>query len=314
MLAIHVLLLSSMIFFYFPSPGQAVPSGVQPGLPITGTGTGTGTVTCGNTCGSIPIKYPFGTGLGCGHPDFGRYIKCNAGRLQFSTSTGVYTVSSIDYQSENLIVSDPLMSTCSSMQNSGSFSLGSSAPFNIVTEDIFVLLGCSTTSPVFDTNVDLCQTGSASHLCKGLYSCKGLTGIGFEPNAPISTCCVYDAPTGLGSSGYTLDLPKLQCSSYSCIYGFGENEGDPLKWKYGIALQFNDSYQPDAACKDCEVSGGLCGFNGLDEAFACVCHNGVNTTTNCYGQGYAWSGTGRPKIQIKRSITGIFILWIAIFF
>ncbi|XP_043705078.1 wall-associated receptor kinase-like 15 [Telopea speciosissima] len=274
---------------------------------------------CSDTCGSIPVKYPFGTGLGCGNPDFGRYIKCKAGKLQFSTSSGAYTVSSIDYQTQTVILSDPLMSTCNSMQNSGSFRLDSSSPFNIVTEDIFVLLGCSTTSPVFDPNEELCDnTGSASRVCKGLYSCKGVSGIGLEPNAPISTCCVYEAPIGLlGSSSYAvLDLPKLQCSSYSCIYGFGEDEMDPKKWNYGISLQFNDSnYQTDASnCKNCEVSGGLCGFNGLDESFACVCRNGVNTTTTCYGQGYTWSGTWRPKIQIKWSLSGIFVVWIAFFY
>ncbi|XP_042496615.1 uncharacterized protein LOC122075600 [Macadamia integrifolia] len=326
MLTIHLLhlLLLSSTFYYFLSPVQAVPNSEnQPSLPTgTGTGTGTGAGTCRETCGSIPVRYPFGTGIGCGHPDFGRYIKCNSGRLQFSTSRGVYTVSSIDYQTQTLILSDPLMSTCNSMQNSGSFSLDSSSPFNIVSDDIFVLLGCSTTSPVYDPNQDLCDTtGSASHVCKGLYSCKGVTGIGLEPNnAPISTCCVYDPPTGLGSSrsAYTvLDLPKLQCSSYSCIYGFGEDDRDPMKWNYGISLQFNDSnYQKDASnCKDCESSGGFCGFNGLDESFACVCRNGINTTTNCYGQGYAWSETWRLKIEIKRRITftGILVFWIAFF-
>ncbi|KAK9276235.1 hypothetical protein L1049_005766 [Liquidambar formosana] len=50
-----------------------------------------------------------------------------------------------------------------------------------------------------------------------------------------------------------------------------------------MALQYNDSYYSEA-CKSCEESGGLCGFAGLDQSFACVCQNGLNTTTNCYGR------------------------------
>lgn len=172
------------------------------------------------------------------------------------------------------------------MQNSGSFTLDRASPFSIMTDNMFVLVGCSLTSPVFDRNADFCETGSGLNVCRGLYSCKGVTGIGLEPNAPISTCCVYDPPVSVGSGyGLALDLPKLQCSSYSAIYGFGGNEGDPMKWQYGISLQYNNSYYSDA-CKNCEESGGFCGFSGLDESFACKCQNGVNTTINCYGRGW----------------------------
>ncbi|KAL6190152.1 hypothetical protein ACLB2K_036551 [Fragaria x ananassa] len=253
--------------------------------------------TCGDTCGAIPVKFPFGTGFGCGHPDFTRYIKCtNLDTLLFTTGTGFYTISSIDYTSNNIIVADPLMSTCSSMQNSGSFSLDKASPFTIREENIFVLLGCSTTSPVFDSSHDLCDTGSGSRVCRGLYSCKGVSGIGLQQNAPISTC-VYD-----DDSGYGLDLPKLQCSSYTSVYEFGD-EGDPMKWKFGISLQYNDSYYTKP-CKDCEASGGLCGFGGLDQSFACICRSGMNTTTNCFGQGYAWSGSLELKVKIKTIIGG----------
>ncbi|KAK6921909.1 Pentatricopeptide repeat [Dillenia turbinata] len=266
--------------------------------------------TCLSNCGFISVKFPFGTGFGCGHPDFSRYIKCSSGSLQLSTSSGIYTVSSIDYTSNTLVVTDPLMSTCTSMQNSGSFSLDQASPFTIMSGNIFVLLGCSTTSPVFDPNEDLCDTGSGSRVCQGLYSCKGVTGIGLETNAPVSTCCVYESPVGIGP-GYTLDLPKLQCSSYSSIYGFGENERDPAKWNFGISLQFNGSYDSNA-CKDCEASGGLCGFANSDESFACICQNGMNTTNNCFGRGYAWSGAWRPNPQIMISMKGVLVSWMVL--
>ncbi|XP_038724538.1 uncharacterized protein LOC120016029 isoform X2 [Tripterygium wilfordii] len=266
--------------------------------------------TCHNTCGTIPVRFPFGTGFGCGHPDFARYMRCNSAEiLEFSTATGIYTISSIDYPSSTVVVTDPLMSTCSSMQNSGSFGLDRASPFTLTNDNIFVLLGCSTTSPLFDRNQDLCDTGSGSRVCRGLYSCKGVTGIGLQQNAPISTCCVYESPIQLGT-GYTLDVPKLQCSSYTSVYGFGGDRGDPMTWKFGISLSYNDSYYTDE-CKDCEATGGMCGFAGLDGSFACICRTGVNTTNNCYG--YASSGTGMPKIQTILSIGGFMLSWIGLF-
>ncbi|KAJ0096144.1 hypothetical protein Patl1_16680 [Pistacia atlantica] len=284
-----LLFINILLFLFFLHTVSSVPA-----YPVNGT--------CRDTCGTISVKFPFGTGSGCGHPDFARYIKCNSESLEFSTGTGIYSISSIDYTSNSIIVTDPFMSTCSSMQNSGSFSLDRASPFSITEDNIIVLLGCSGTSPVFDADEDLCATGSGSRVCRGLYSCKGVSGIGLQQNAPASSCCVYDSPTGLGS-GYALDLPKLQCSSYTSIYGFGGNEGDPMKWKFGISLQYNDSYTSDA-CNDCENSGGSCGFTGLDESFACICRNGRNSTTNCFGIGYALSGTWGPKVQIKLNPAG----------
>ncbi|KAJ7943343.1 Wall-associated receptor kinase-like [Quillaja saponaria] len=266
--------------------------------------------TCQNICGTIPVRFPFGTGFGCGHPSFAKYIKCSSGTLQFSTGTGVYSVSSIDYPSSTIIVTAPFMSNCSSLQNSGSFSLDKASPFILTKDNIFVLLGCSKASPVFDSNEDLCDTGSGYSVCKGLNSCKGVTGIGLKHNASISTCCVYDSPDGLGS-GYSLYLPKLQCSSFTSIYEFGD-EWNPMKWKFGISLQYNNSYYTDG-CKDCEDSGGLCGFSSLDESFACVCRNGINSTNNCVGRGYAWSGTMGHKIQTKMNIGGFLVSWMLMF-
>ncbi|XP_052186861.1 uncharacterized protein LOC127797761 [Diospyros lotus] len=266
--------------------------------------------SCHPTCGTLPVKYPFGTGPGCGHPAFATYIKCSsAGTLQFSTAAGVYTVASIDYPSSTVIITDPLMSNCTSMQNSGSFSLDRSAPFTLAAATTFALLGCSATSPVFDEREEFCDTGSGSLICRGLYSCQGVVGIGLAQDAPVSSCCVYEPEIVLGS-GFGLDLPKLQCSSYSAIYGFGGHEGEPMKWEYGISLQYNGSYYNES-CKNCEDSGGLCGFAGADESFACICSNGVNSTNNCLGRGYAWSGTWRPTntIEAKMLVGGYLLLW-----
>ncbi|KAL8550229.1 hypothetical protein ACS0TY_008888 [Phlomoides rotata] len=263
--------------------------------------------TCHDKCGSIPIKFPFGSGFGCGNPRFSRYIKCTSGELRLSTASGVYTISSIDYTTSTAVIKDPFMSTCSSMQNSGSFTMDDTTPFSVTADNMFVLLGCSTTSPVFDPMADFCDTGSGRNVCRGLYSCKGVSGIGLDPDGSVSTCCVYD-PIRFGGVQVGLDLPKLQCSSYSAVYGFGGSEGDPMKWEYGIMVKYNVSDYSDA-CKNCEESGGFCGYSGLGEAFSCKCPNGVNTTVNCYGRGSLWSGTRREGIQTALTNGGMLLTW-----
>ncbi|XP_042022873.1 uncharacterized protein LOC121770147 [Salvia splendens] len=204
------------------------------------------------------------------------------------------------------------MSTCASMQNSGSLALDPGSPFSLSPDNIFALVGCSTTSPVFDLDADFCDTGSGQNVCRGLYSCKGVEGIGLEPREPISTCCVYEPGEVLAGSGSGLDLPKLQCSSYSAVYGFGGSEGDPMRWQYGILLRFNDSYE-SSDCRNCEDSGGFCGFEGVEESFVCRCRNGVNSTVNCYGRGNGWSQAGRHGIQTALTIGGFLLMWMIAF-
>eukprot|EP01018_Ginkgo_biloba_P014128 Gb_30347 [translate_table: standard] len=249
---------------------------------------------CRDLCGNVQVKYPFGTGPGCGDPKFQSYVRCVNQKLMFTTHTGSYQVTSIDYSNNVILITDPLMSTCNSMQNSGSFGLDWSAPFKIK-NDVFVLLGCSSSSSLFDQKNSLCDTGSA-HICTSLYACPGVTGLGLTLNSPISTCCVY-SPINLGPAD-ELNLPKLQCSSYTSIYSFGDDPTNPSRWRYGVGLQYsynvNNNYFT-TACGDCEQSSGVCGFTGIASSFICVCKNGVNTTTNCYGQGYVWSGGFRHR-------------------
>ncbi|PWA60377.1 wall-associated receptor kinase, galacturonan-binding domain-containing protein [Artemisia annua] len=183
------------------------------------------------------------------------------GELRFSSGTGAYTVSSMDDTTSTLVLTDIFMSICSSTQNSGSFKLDRASSFTLSSQDMFVLLGCSRTLPVFDPNEDL----------------------------------------------FGLDLPKLQCSSYASIYGFGGDETDPMRWDFGISLDYNDSYYTET-CKDCEASGGFCGFAGFRQSFSCICRGGGNSTTNCYGRDYVWNGTWKHKIQTKIILGGTLLL------
>ncbi|GMP94184.1 hypothetical protein CsSME_00043727 [Camellia sinensis var. sinensis] len=223
--------------------------------------------TCQRTCGKQPIKYPFGTGPGCGDPRFQTHITCSQDQLTFSTHTGCYPVTSIDYTNQVLYITDPSMSTCSCTQPSKGFSLDWDAPFSFHDDNTFALLDCSTTSsPIYKTNPGNNSTATAvSRL-----------------DTPVATCCVY-TPVDLGPS-FEMDLQKLQCTSYSGIYGFGGKNDDPGSWQYGVALKYKFNYNNEfpTNCENCERSNGACGYSGTYNSFVCNCPSGLNTTTDCF--------------------------------
>lgn len=251
--------------------------------------------TCRTTCGNQPLRYPFGSGPGCGDPRFQGHVKCDEAlqKLTLTTHTGCYPVTSIDYAAQVMYISDPTMSTCACSQDSRGFGLDWDAPFSIHENTIFALLDCSTsTSPIYSSTTPgnssssspLCDAKGTS-ICSFLYSCHAISMM----NQQVSTCCVY-APVDLGPA-YEMDLGKLKCGSYSGFYSFDGQEVDPDQWKYGIALKyrFNVYNEYPSSCAECERSGGACGYARPLDTFVCNCPgSGLNTTSDC-SIGASWS-------------------------
>ncbi|XP_047154037.1 wall-associated receptor kinase-like 20 [Vigna umbellata] len=239
---------------------------------------------CQKNCGKETLKYPFGSGPGCGDPRFQPHVTCSQQKLTFTTHTGSYPVTSIDYANEVIYISDPTMSTCSCTVPSKGFGLNWDAPFTFADRTIFALVDCATnSSSICQNGYDdgsnsklLCDQGTP--ICSLLYSCRPISTI----NLPISTCCVY-TPVNLGPS-FEMDLQKLQCPSYTGFYNFNDQQSDPEKWNYGIALKYKFSVTNDypGSCDACERSHGVCGYNAAFNSFICNCPNGINTTTDCY--------------------------------
>ncbi|KAI5679111.1 hypothetical protein M9H77_10061 [Catharanthus roseus] len=258
------------------------------------------TQSCKKTCGNIPIKYPFGTGPGCGDPRFQSYVNCNQEeQLTFITHKGCYPITSIDYNNQILYINDPSMSTCSCSQPSKGFSLDWNSPFSFHDNTIFALLDCSisSSSPIYgggnnnnsSSYYNLCDQ-HGGEICNFLYSCSAIsTKIS---SSPVSTCCVY-TPVNLGPS-FEMDLEKLGCSSYSGLYGFNGQETNPSVWKYGVALKYKFNYDNDypSICANCEKTNGVCGYNvgGSNSyaSFSCNCPNGFNSSDECFS-GVYWS-------------------------
>ncbi|XP_068327149.1 uncharacterized protein [Pyrus communis] len=245
--------------------------------------------TCQRSCGELPLKFPFGSDPGCGDPRFNPHVSCSQGNPIFTTHTGSYPITHIDYTNKVMYISDPSMSTCSCKQQSKGFALDWDAPFDFQDDNVFALLDCSlSTSPIFQQNslyavkknsskISLCANQGAP-ICSYLYSCQAISTI----NLPTSTCCVY-TPVDLGPA-FEMDLEKLQCSSYSGFYSFNERESDPNSWKYGIALKYKFSVNNEypSSCANCERSNGVCGYYGNYNSFICNCPSGINTTNDCF--------------------------------
>eukprot|EP00250_Pteridium_aquilinum_P005451 c15540_g1_i1 orf=203-1093(-) len=232
--------------------------------------------TCESSCGGIPLKDPFGSGWTCGSTAFQPYVNCSDGELKFYTPTGTYKVKSIDYDNNVMIVEDPDMSTCSSMQNSGAFGLPIGAPFAFASYDKVVLIGCSSTSSLYSKQS--CDTSSeASQVCESIYSnCQGISQIGIVASSSstdnygssASSCCVYSSSL-LQTAPYEIDLPLLQCATYTSLYEIGSLQS-PSSWLFGIALKFNPSSSPSQSstggqnpscyvCQEAEESRGSFG-------------------------------------------------------
>ncbi|KAL5722479.1 hypothetical protein ACHQM5_005995 [Ranunculus cassubicifolius] len=241
---------------------------------------------CKKLCGNQPIRYPFGTGPGCGDPRFQKYVTCDSEqKLVLNTHTGCYTIDSIDYNNHVLYIQDPSMSTCSSTQPSKGFGLDWDAPFTFHDDNLFALIDCATSSsPLYlsqasvnNSLLPLCDN-QGGPICSALYSCPAITRL----DLPISTCCVY-TPIDLGPS-FEMDLQKLQCTTYASVYNFNGQESNPGNWKFGIALKYKFNVKNDFpnACNNCERSNGVCGYTGSSGSFICNCVDWLNTTADCF--------------------------------
>ncbi|EEF29511.1 uncharacterized protein LOC8281252 [Ricinus communis] len=239
---------------------------------------------CRTTCGSLQVKYPFGTAYGCGSPRFYPYITCASGgdQLLLTTHTGSYPITSISYTATTITISPPSMSTCTSMHQSPNLGLDWASPFQLG-PSTFLLLSCPPpTSSLTMKGSPVCDA-SSSYLCASIYTCPSVIGLGLPLFPPTNTCCVY-APANFNGKS-ELDLHMLKCSGYASIISLQDYPTDPTRWEYGVVLNYRsgafDDFYMDTKCNTCESSGGVCGYAAPGYSFLCLCNSGINTTTDC---------------------------------
>lgn len=250
---------------------------------------------CRTTCGSLQVKYPFGTAYGCGSPRFYPYITCasSGDQLLLTTHTGSYPVISISYAASTITIAPPSMSTCTSMHQSLNFGLDWASPFQLG-PSTFILLSCPPpTSSLTMKGSPVCDS-SSSYLCASIYTCPAVIGLGLPLFPPTNTCCVY-APANFNGKS-ELDLHMLKCLGYASVASLEDYPTDPSRWEYGVVLNYRsgafDDFDVDNKCNTCESSGGVCGYAPPGNSFTCLCSGGINTTTDCNGYsqdlGFTW--------------------------
>ncbi|KAL5822173.1 hypothetical protein ACOSQ3_024055 [Xanthoceras sorbifolium] len=279
--------------------------------------------SCLTSCGSLQLKYPFGSGSGCGSMRFHPYVTCAqpSNQLLLTTHSGSYPITSISYSTSTLTITPPYMSTCTSMQQSPDLGLDWASPFQLG-PSTFLLLSCipPTSSLITIEGVPVCDP-SSSYLCTSFYTCPSVIGLGLPLFPPTNTCCVY-SPANLNDKD-ELDLKELQCGGFTSVVSLMDYPTDPSRWECGVSLKYThgafDNYYIDNRCKACEDSGGVCGYSPPDDySFVCVCKNGVNTTTQCSNfmsdqdEGIFWSSasslTWKSWLEI---LAGLLLFFIA---
>ncbi|XXG67065.1 hypothetical protein AAC387_Pa06g0495 [Persea americana] len=273
--------------------------------------------SCKNKCGSLPIKYPLGTGFGCGSTLFQSSLSCTQSeQLLLTTHTGCYPITSISYSTSTLTLSPPLMSTCSSMHPSPNFGLDWATPFQLG-PSLFLLLSCTLpSSSITFKGTPICDPSNA-HLCAYLYTCPALSSLSLPLFAPSNSCCVY-SPANLGPH-MDLDIQGLKCAGFSSVVSLGDSPADPSRWEYGVVLKFGerelDGHDFATACDTCEKSDGVCGYAPPRNYFVCVCQNGVNTTLDCYGQtvvGFQKGAAPTSLVLLFFNAKGIWLSWLVL--
>ncbi|XP_027075346.1 uncharacterized protein [Coffea arabica] len=272
---------------------------------------------CLTKCGSLEVKYPLGTGYGCGSPRFHPIIACTAtatgDRLLLTTHTGSYPITSISYSSSTITISPPCMSNCTFMQTCPTIlGLDWASPFQLG-PSIFILLSCDpsiSSLTTKDFNTLICDP-SSTYLCASVYTCPAVVDLGMRLFPSTNTCCVY-SPANLDSRD-EFNLHELNCAGYTSVVSLGDVPSDPMQWEYGMVLKYNlgglDSYNTAPSCRACELSGGVCGYAPPHNSFVCVCQNGVNTTTDCYnylnGQWLSVSSTSHLSWKVWWGILAV---------
>ncbi|KAF6157436.1 hypothetical protein GIB67_004374 [Kingdonia uniflora] len=242
--------------------------------------------TCRSFCGNLTVDYPFTVQSGCGHPGFRDLLFCINDVLMFHISSGSYRVLEIDYAYQALTLHDPDMSTCNKIVrgrkgNGFVIDLWRSSYFKPVPDNVFMLIGCSTQSPLY-------QGFPGQHLpcrnvsgmgCEEYYDCPawdlGRTSMSEVYGASPPECCsvTYNAI-------HAINLSRLECEGYSSAYSLAPlHLSSPKDWSYGIRVTY--SVPGDwAFCRSCEATGGTCGYDDVGARDLCLC-NGWNSTTNC---------------------------------
>ncbi|CAL1397587.1 unnamed protein product [Linum trigynum] len=248
------------------------------------------TARCRTTCGTIPIRYPFGIDDGCGSPYYRRLLLCSFNTLHLRTPSGTYQIKSVSYtDSPHLILTDPSMWACSDGPNfrpTRPFSLDSSTRLTLSRHNDYLFFNCSPARVIMEPKPVFCERfpdrcdstcDTAGYLCRHLPGCA----YALSSRAGGVSCCSY-SPKATES----LRLMLEYCATYASVYWRNSDSGASNYYgetpEYGVRVDFD--IPVTSGCLRCQDmrrgGGGTCGFDTVSREFLCLCRQG-NVTTSC---------------------------------
>ncbi|KAL5773266.1 hypothetical protein ACOSQ2_013190 [Xanthoceras sorbifolium] len=193
---------------------------------------------CRDSCGSIPINYPFGIDDGCGSPHYRHMLVCSDyGKLQLRTPSGRYPVKTITYTDPHILLTDPFMWTCQDGDNfrpTRPFSLDTSTHFSLSSQNDYLFFNCSEDNVIIEPKPIFCERfpdrcdsscDSSSYLCRHLPDCGSALH--------TSSCCSY-----YPKATESLRLMLKYCASYTSVYWRNTGSSPPYDQvpEYGSGL------------------------------------------------------------------------------
>ncbi|XP_030503396.2 uncharacterized protein LOC115718715 [Cannabis sativa] len=203
-----------------------------------------------STCGKIPIQEPFlpiqSSNLSS---PFNHMLLCQSQKLYYRTSVGLYPISSINYTSKLVTISDNTCSSSSSSYSSHHTYVSISAGFPKPSKpNSLLLLNCSNSK---STN---------NSVCLSLLQTCGVHENVVDKKRCFDSLFINDFEK-LDMGFHPRDL---NCSHYTRLYYDDDEFDNP---KLGIRVSFDVPDHVPNICNECEKTNGNCGV-GL----RCMCH------------------------------------------
>ncbi|KAH7388428.1 hypothetical protein KP509_16G074900 [Ceratopteris richardii] len=248
---------------------------------------------CRTTCSNHSIRFPFGIDNGCGSPHL-PMICVNDSILQIVVDSKPFFVDEIDYTHSTLLLRDPSMSNCRSVNsNSAGFDLNLDGTGLTLRQGSTVLL------------LNCLSFAQEINFLNDQYDCHNPTCLAFlgscHTNELLTSCCRVTYPHN------RINLFPMQCMSYTSIYSPENPIFNPPSWSYGIEVQWSLPSETNDACNKCEARNGICGFNVEEpnHPFMCICESSLGCKDCILG-----SCTGRRirKLIVGFSLAGTLML------
>ncbi|EEF28775.1 uncharacterized protein LOC8276105 [Ricinus communis] len=226
-------------------------------------------------CGKIPIQSPFLSSNSTVSSSLLKHmILCSSQKLFFRTSLGLFPVSSIDYATKTITISQP---SCPSSQQFVSPSLLSAGFPTSPMLNSLILFNCS--------NKNYPITSSFSN-CKNFKACSSSSDTPHQELKIPYSCLLVNNLDKLDKSFHPKDL---NCSHYSRIYRSSLNDDDnSIGYELGTRISFDIPDHVPNICDECEKPNGNCGV-GLK----CICH-----PKECKNKVISTAGSIKPSANI----------------